>query len=879
MAENKNILLRENPVHLIYLKQAGQGNKPIILKQLNAVFPSDDLVAQLKNEFITTRQLDIPGLRKAIRFNEDDGNYFLELEYVEGRNLREFAAAEPENILALLAIISKLCQILGQIHQAGWIHGSLCSTNIIIHPVTKEPTIIDASLMTRFSLKASGRISAEKLRSILPYISPEQTGRTNRALDHRTDFYSLGITFYEILTGNRPFNSDDSLELIYAHLARLPAEPHKINSAIPGILSAIILKLLAKNAEDRYQSAFGLKFDLDRIINNWDRGLENTFSLGEKDFSGKLQIPQKLYGREPAKKMLLDNLRLTHKGGRRAVIISGESGTGKSVVVQEVRKPITENKGFFLQGKFDQFARNIPYSAWIEIFKDFINQLLTTDEAEIQKWRNMLIRTLGNSTGVLTGLIPNLQYIIHELPTAVELGITETQNRLNDLLNRFFKSISTEEHPISIFLDDLQWADNASLNLFKTLITDADCKYLLLIGAFRSDELQQTDPLIMKLDEIERSGVEMAEINLGNLDIGHINELISETLSADPISTTKLAEEVFQKTQGNPYFTYQFINTIYEEGLVKFSWEKSVEEKKPVWEWDLAGIRSMFISSNVAELLVDKIAIMPESVIETLKSAACIGNSFMLKNLSTVRKTDINSIRDILDLAIDEGYVFYKNVNQIHWVREGMDVEYQFAHDKVQQIFYSLIPESERQQTHFEIGKLLFDSLKSNQIDDQIFQLVFHLNFGADRVSDYQQAKWLARLNLKASQAAKKIIAYDAAYNYLLIAQKLVGENIWKEEEDLALVLGQEFLDCAYQTNRFEDAELYFDALLGKLSDNVKKAELHYRKMVQYQHLSKIDNILDIGLKGLSLLGLKFSPKSSPLKVIVELLKSYFSSN
>jgi predicted ATPase/class 3 adenylate cyclase/GAF domain-containing protein len=876
MAESKNILLRENPVHLIYLKQTGQGNKPVILKQLNAPFPSDDLVAQLKNEFITTRQLDIPGLRKAIRFNEGEGNYFLELEYVEGQNLREFAAATPENILTLLEIVSKLCQTLGQLHHAGWIHSSLCSTNIIIHPVTKEPTIIDASLMTRFSIKASGRISAEKLRSILPYISPEQTGRTNRALDHRTDFYSLGITLYEILTGSRPFNSNDSLELIYAHLARLPVEPHKINHAIPKILSEIILKLLAKNAEDRYQSALGLKYDLDRVIKNWDSGLEYTFILGEKDFSGKLQIPQKLYGREPANIMLLDNLRLTHKGDRRAVIISGESGTGKSAIVQEVRKPITENKGFFLQGKFDQFAKNIPYSAWIEIFKDFINQLLTTDEAEIHKWRTLLTKTLGNSTGVLTGLIPNLQFIIHELPSAEELGITETQNRLNDLLNRFFKSISTEEHPITIFLDDLQWADNASLNLLKNLITDADCKYLLLIGAFRSDELEQTNPLIMKLEEIERSGVYLSTTELGNLDTGLINELISDTLSAEPALTSKLAEEVFHKTQGNPYFTYQFINTLYEEGLLKFSWDKSLEEKKPVWEWDLPRIRSMFISSNVVELLVDKIAVMPEAVIETLKSAACIGNSFMLKTLSTVRKADINAISDMLDLAINEGYVFYKNVNQIHWVREGMDVEYQFAHDKVQQVFYSLIPENERQQTHFDIGKLLFASLKSDQIDDQIFQLVFHLNFGIDLVSDYQQAKWLARLNFNASQAAKKIIAYDAAYNYLSIAQQLVGENIWKDDGDLALELGLEFLDCAYQTNRFEEAELYFDSLLTRIPDNVKKAELHYRKMIQYQHLSKIDNILDIGLKGLNLLGLKFSPKSSPLIVFIELIKSYF---
>lgn len=534
-----------------------------------------------------------------------------------------------------------------------------------------------------------------------------------------------------------------------------------------------------------------------------------------------------------------------------------------------------ENKGFYLQGKFDQFARNIPYSAWIEIFKDFVNQILTSEEGEIQKWRNLLVSTLGNSTGVLADLIPNLQYIIHELPSVDELGITETQNRLNDLLNKFFKSIATEEHPITVFIDDLQWADNASLNLLKTLLTDADCRYLLVIGAYRSDELSGNDPLSMKLEEIAQSAIKIEEIKLVNLSLFQVNELLSETLSVASIQTEALAEVIINKTQGNPYFTYQFINSLYDEGLVKFNWENSIELKKPDWEWNLQGINAKFISNNVVDFLVGKIIELPEEVTQTLKSAACIGNSFKLNNLATVRKTDIGVIANFLEIAINEGYIFYKNVNQIHWVKEGMDVEYQFSHDRVQQAFYSLIPESDRQQTHFEIGKLLAASLTQEQIEIQIFQLVFHLNFGVDFITDYDQAKWLAQLNLKAGKEAKKIIAFDAAYNYISIAHKLLGERVWKEDEDLAVQVGQEFLDCIYQTNRFEEAEKYFDTLIEKMSDNKQKAELHYRKMIQYQHLSKIDKILDTGLQGLALLGMKFSPKSSRFSVLVELAKTY----
>lgn len=874
MADIKNVLLGENPVHLVYLKRPEQGEKPVIIKRLNSPFPGDEQVAQLKNEYITTKNLNIPGMRKAIRFNEGEGNYQLELEYVDGISLEQLIQARNESIPTLVTIISKVCTILGQLHQAGWIHASLKTTNILVNPETLAPCIIDASLMTRFSLKASSRISAEKLRSILPYISPEQTGRTNRSLDHRSDLYSLGVTFYEIITGKKPFEGNDPLELIYSHLARIPAAPHVVNPAVPPILSAIIMKLLAKNAEDRYQSAYGLKFDLDRVLEHWQEISTLDFSLGEKDFSGKLQIPQKLYGRSGAIDTLLDNLELTITGGRKAVFISGESGTGKSAIVQEVRKPITENKGFYIQGKFDQFARNIPYSAWIEIFRDFVNQLLTAEEKEIQKWRNLLLHALGNSTGVLTDLIPNLKYIIHDIPPAEELGVTETQNRLNDLLNRFFKSIATEEHPITVFLDDLQWADNASLNLLKTLLTDPDNKYLLLLCAYRNDELKESDTLAVKIDEIEHSGLETVKIELGNLSFENIHELITDTLRTDPASTYELARVVYSKTQGNPYFTDQFIYTLSEENLIRFNWERSIESRKPVWEWELSAIHAKLISNNVVELLVGQIRELPVTVIETLKSAACIGNTFKLNTLSTVRKQDIGVIADLLDEAINEGYVFYKNVNQIHWVREGMDVEFQFSHDRVQQALYSLIPDEEKQQTHYEIGKLLYASLQPAQVEEQIFQLVFHLNFGIDIITDAASKLWLAQLNLKAGKEAKKIIAYESAYVYLSIASKLCGEQIWKTEPDFALKLGSELLDSTYLSNRFDEAEKYFIFLIDHITDPVKKAELYYRKMIQYQHLSKIDNILDTGLEGLALLGMEFSPRTGRMKVLSELMKT-----
>ncbi len=873
MSEVKNTLISENPVHLIYLKK---GKTPTVVKRLNSPFPSDDLIAQLKNEYVTLNNLNIPGIRSSLNFIESNGNFGLELEYIEGQSLNDLTTESHLSTLEVLKIISNFCTILGNLHQAGWIHGSISSTNIIVHPSTLLPTLIDASLMMRFSLKASSQFSEEKLKRILPYMSPEQTGRTSRVLDYRTDFYSLGVMLYEIIVGKKPFQSEDSLELIYSHLARNPVEPARILKALPEKLSEIIMKLLAKNAEDRYQSAYGLKYDIDRIISSWEKGDEVNFTLGEKDFSGTLHIPQRLYGREKAVEKLLQNLDFAHRGNKKTVLISGDSGTGKSAIVQEVRKPITGNKGFYIQGKFDQFARNIPYSAWIEIFIDFINQLLITDEVEIQKWRNKLKQSLGSGIGVLANLIPNLRYIMLDLPEVDEVGVTESQNRLNTLLIKFFTAIASEEHPLVVFIDDLQWADHASLNLLKTLTLDTDSKYLLIIGAYRSDEVSDLEFLKMKLEEVKKSEVEIEEITLGNLDRIMVNELISDTLNASLEDTEEIAGVIYRKTQGNPYFTSQFVYSLYDEKLIQFDWEESIEAKMPIWSWDLPGIQSKLISQNVVQLLVSKIVELSPEVLNALKLAACVGNSFMLEHLSTVLRMKALEVADLLDIAVNEGYIFYKNVNQIHRVREGMDVKYQFAHDRVQQAFYSLIPDEEKAKSHFEIGQLLFKSLNEKQVEDQIFQLVFHLNFGASTISDKREKLWLAELNLKAGKEAKKIIAFDTAYDHMAIAASLINEEIWQEDEQFAISLGRDMLDCLYLTHRIEEAETYFNYLQEKIPDTVRKAELHYNKMVQYQHLSKIDQIMDIGLDGLALLGYRFNPNTNMGHLMLQLVKTYF---
>ncbi|MBI1307514.1 MAG: AAA family ATPase [Bacteroidetes bacterium] len=872
MATAADKLIRESPVHILYLSQK-EGENPVVIKRFHSSFPADDLIAQLKNEFVVTQQINIPGLRKPVAFRDKDGNYYLELEYIEGKNLTELKDYFKSDTGLCLDALIQLCDTLGNIHGMKWVHGSIAPTNILFNTGTNKTTLIDGSLMSRNMLRVNNRLSTEKLAGLLPYFSPEQTGRTNRALDNRSDLYSLGIVIYELITGKRPFAQTDTLELMYAHLATMPVPPINVNPGIPESLSAIIMKLLAKNAEDRYQSAFGLKYDLEKVretINN----PAADFIPGENDFSGQLLIPQKLYGREEVINSLTEKLRETHQGAHHATFITGRSGTGKSAVVLEVLKPITEKRGIFLSGKFDQFVGNIPYSAWIEIFEDFVNQILTSSESEIRSWRDLLVSSLGNTIGVLADLIPNLRHVIPDLPQIEEVGVLETQNRLSDLLNQFFKTITDEGHPVTVFIDDLQWADNASLNLLKTLILDDECRYLFIIGAYRSESVEKDHPLQLKLNEIEKAGKTFDELHLDNLSSDHVSQLLADTFNTPIEEISELSEIVYNKTKGNPFFTVQFLHAIYEEDLIRFNWDKSKTQKKPEWEFDLEAIHSKLVSNNLVELLVNKILELPETTVRLLKTAACIGNSFRLNELSFIENYNADDLAVQLEPALDEGFIFYKNINQIHRVREGMDVEYKFSHDRIQHAFYSLIPEEVQQKTHYEIGKIMLGSLSGQEVEKQIFQLVFHLNFGAKTLTDSAAKRRLAELNLMAAHEAKKIIAYDSAYLYAKTSSDLMGEEIWKQDFDFALRIGHEMNDCTFLTQSAEEAERYFDYLMNHMPDNQHRAELYLLKIEKYTHLSRIDHILEVALNGLGLLGIKLSANPGRMALMVELVRT-----
>ncbi|MDY7024411.1 MAG: AAA family ATPase, partial [Cyanobacteriota bacterium] len=578
------------------------------------------------------------------------------------------------------------------------------------------------------------------LEGTLAYISPEQTGRMNRGIDYRTDFYSLGVSFYELLTGELPFQTTDPMELVHCHIAKMPVElgnrlqvtgnrvKEESREKILQVLSDIVMKLMAKNAEERYQSGLGLKFDLEQCLQQ----LENTrniipFELGKRDLCDRFIIPEKLYGREQEVQQLLDafeRVAIPLQSPAEMMLVAGFSGIGKTAVINEVHKPIVRQRGYFIKGKYDQFNRNIPFSAFVQAFRDLMGQLLSESDTELENWKQKILKAVGENGQVLIEVIPELEYIIGTQPEVLELSGSAAQNRFNLLFQKFVRIFTTKEHPLVIFLDDLQWADLASLNLLKLLMEDSETDYLLILGAYRDNEVFPAHPLMLSLDELRKNQAVINTITLEPLTFQHINQLIAETLICGEEKAQPLSELVYQKTQGNPFFTTQFLTGLQVDELITFNQDLGY------WECDLVKVRDAALTDNVVDFVAGRLQKLSEETQQVLKLAACIGNQFDLETLAVVCEksleeiaTDIwQTLQEGLILPISEAYKFFQG--SLEESIQTVTVSYRFLHDRVQQAAYSLIPENDKQQTHFKIGKLLLTNTSESEQEDQIFEIV-----------------------------------------------------------------------------------------------------------------------------------------------------------
>jgi serine/threonine protein kinase len=853
----------------------------VVMKTLKSEYPTLEQITQLKHEYQILQSLEIEGIVKPLSLESYQNGLALILSDFGGENLINFITVKKNYLSNFLQIGIQLSSTLAQIHQKNIIHKDIKPHNILINPKTGQVEIIDFSIASRLSSENQTVSNPNLLEGTLAYMSPEQTGRMNRSIDYRTDFYSLGITFYEILTGQLPFQATDPLELIHCHIAKTPIALKEVNPEIPQAVSDIVMKLLAKTAEERYQSALGLKADLEECLRKLQAtGKIEDFMIGQLDLYSQFLIPQKLYGRKKEVATLIDAFERVSLGATEIMLVSGYSGIGKSSLVNEVHKPIVRQRGYFISGKFDQFKRNIPYASLIQAFQELIRQLLTESADKIVAWKAKILETLGSNGQVIIDVIPEVERIVGVQPDVPKLGPTESQNRFNRLFQQFIHVFTKPEHPLVLFLDDLQWADLASLKLIQLLACEPNSQYLLLIGAYRDNEVSATHPLMLTLEEIQQKGAVVNNIVLQPLHITHVNQLISDTFRSDTLKTRSLAELVFNKTQGNPFFLTQLLKSLYNENLLSFNFNQGC------WQWDIQRLKDIDITDNVVELMINQIHKLSLKTQNILKFAACIGDKFTLDVLGIVNQKSLSetaadlweSLQTGLVLPLDQSYKIPLVISTAQNEQltndldtqgafrrvEQLTIAYKFLHDRVQQAAYALIPDSQKKETHLKIGQLLLQNITPEERKENIFALVNQLNYGTDLLTLESEKYELAELNLIAGQKAKAAAAYESAMRYLKVGLELLAVNSWQNQYELTLALYESGVETAYLNGDFEQMEKWATVVLQQAKTPIDKMKVYEVKIQACMAQVKQLEAIKIGLQALELLGISFQSRLVP---------------
>jgi predicted ATPase/signal transduction histidine kinase/tRNA A-37 threonylcarbamoyl transferase component Bud32 len=876
----------------VYRAVSQTQQEKVILKVLKAEFPTLEQISRLKHEYFVTENLDLEGIVKVLRLETLHNRLVLVCEDFGGQSLKDFLLDKELDLVSFLQFSIQITKALVSLHTNNIIHKDIKPSNIIINPQNKICKVTDFSIASRLDKETPVPTNATQLEGTLAYMAPEQTGRMNRNVDYRSDFYSLGITFYEMLTGQLPFTSHDPLELVHCHIAQSPTLINQIRSNVPLVIVAIISKLMAKNAEERYQSASGLLTDLETCLEKFQAyGNIPEFFPGEQDRTAQLLIPQKLYGRENQVHQLLaafDRVAGTKQDEEPKIelmLVSGYSGIGKSSLVNEVHKPIVRQRGYFIAGKFDQLGRNVPYASIIQAFQSLMRQLLTENATRRQQWQEKLLLALGASGQVIIDVIPEVELIIGKQPEVLQLGATESQNRFNRVFQQFIQVFAQPEHPLVVFLDDLQWADSGSLKLLQVLMT-SNTKSLLLIGAYRDNEVSSTHPLIQRLLEIEKAGILVNNIVLQPLELNHIQDIVSDTLvDAD---TMELADLLFNKTQGNPFFLTQLLKTLHQEKLLTYNFTvigKELSRKVKGWQWDIKHIQSTGIADkSVVELVAGNIKRLPESTQNILKLAACIGARFSLDVLATVSKQNLFTVAQALQSALQQGLILplnneykipllFANEELNAFEFDDSRIRYRFLHDRVQQATYSLIPDSEKQTTHLQIGQILLQSTPVSELESNIFDIANQLNIGIDKLVNQSEKDELANLNLIAGRKAKYSAAYEVAQKYFTTGINLLNTEAWQQKYKLTLGLYEEGAEVAYLTGEFGTMQLRTEQVFGQaksLLDKVKSYEIQIQACLA-QNLLK--QAIQIALDVLEKLDIKLPSKPSQIQVLLGLAK------
>ncbi|WP_235526504.1 hybrid sensor histidine kinase/response regulator [Nostoc piscinale] len=860
-------LLDDNTNTCIYRAYQESTQISVIIKTLKTEYPTIEQITRLKYEYQILQSLPIEGVIQPLALESTQNKIALILEDFPGETLHDFINTHNLELTKILQIAIQLASTLAQLHQNNIIHKDIQPHNILIDPNTNKIKIIDFSIASRLQSENPTTNHINLLEGSLAYLSPEQTGRMNRLIDYRTDFYSLGVTLYQMLVGKLPFVASDPLELIHSHIAKIPLSPQELNSQIPAALSNIVMKLLAKTAEDRYQNALGLKADLESCLNQLQTtGIITDLVIGQLDLNSQFLIPQKLYGREPEVAQLMSIFERVSSGSTELTLVSGYSGIGKSSLVNEFSKSIIRHCGYFIAGKFDQYKRHIPYAAFIQAFQELIRQILTESPEKITNWKIKILSAVGVYGQVIIDVIPDIEKIIGTQPEIPSLGINEAQNRFNRLFQQFIYVFSQAEHPLVIFLDDLQWADVASLKLIQLLISNIESKYLFLMGAYRDHEVNSIHPLILTLAEIQKKGVNFNKIVLQPLNISHVQQLVNDTLQSFPEDSQELANLVFYKTQGNPFFVTQLLKSLHQENLLFFNFDTAC------WQWNIDTIKDIAITDNVVELMVNQIQKLSLKTQKLLQLAACIGDKFNLDILSIVNQKSWTETAKELWEALQAGLVLpldsaYKIPLVLTEQQAEIQISYKFLHDRVQQASYSLIPDGEKKITHFTIGQLLLQKISPEEQKEHIFYLVNHLNYGIDSLTSNWEKYELVELNLIAGKKAKDTAAYESAMGYLKIGLSLLNNSSWQQQYELTLNVHQQAVEVAFLSGDFEQMELLAGVVLQQAKTQLEKVKIYELRIKSCEVQRKLMAAVQLGLQVLEMLGVKLNQAPTDLDI------------
>jgi predicted ATPase/signal transduction histidine kinase len=769
--------------------------------------PTSASLKRLEHEYAFAADLDPQWAVRPLALARLNGNAALVLDD-SGNEPLDLILSRPLELTRFLHLAIGLAAALGQVHRHGLIHKDVKTANVLVDPAGNV-RLTGFGIASRLAREHQAPAAPEVIAGTLAYMAPEQTGRMNRSIDSRSDLYSLGVTLYEMLTGCLPFMASDPMEWVHCHIARHPVPPGERRTDVPAPISAIVLKLLAKTAEERYQTAAGVEADLRRCLAEWgSRARIDTFLLGSNDTPDRLLIPEKLYGRECEIDSLLAAFNhVVANGTPELVLVSGYSGIGKSSVVNELHKDLVPPRGLFAAGKFDQYKRDIPYATLAQALRTLVRQILVKSEAEVDRWRRALTEAVEPNGQLIVSLVPEVEVIIGKQPPVPELPPRDAQNRFQMVFRRFLGAFARPEHPLALFLDDLQWLDAATLDFLEHLLTHSDVRHLLLVGAYRDNEVSPSHPLLRTLQTIRKAGARVQEIVLAPLGLDDTGRLIADALHCEPERARPLAQLVQEKTGGNPFFAIQFFTALADEGMLTF------DSVALAWGWDIDRIRAKNYTDNVVELIAAKLKRTSTTAQEALKHLACLGNVADIATLALVLRETEEAIDAALLEAVHAGLVFqHENA-------------YKFLHDRIQQAAYSLIPDKHRAEVHLRTGRVLLASMSGDQLDEHLFDIANQLNRGAGRLIERNEKAQAATIDLRAGRKAKASAAYASARAYFSAGMALLEERDWGSQHQLAFSLWLERAECELLSGNFDKAEQLIVELLRRRASNVELAD------------------------------------------------------